>query len=216
MIFVLLIFVCVVSLIFLQFWGIEDVDPKGFWESYCIAQCTRWSVLTILMTIFLGLIFNLWLVIFETPITVQTIENLVSLQYLLLHWTVQTVVRRKIEQSLQWAIADSGPGKIATKIKRYLKIKRKQEQIMLKLFSLGHSKWGLLTFPFRGQRENCLDFCLSTYSHEESQIKSFYKTLPEAQRTQGIDALTWVISPANKNNATCIGSKFGHQVAPLA
>ena len=61
---------------------------------------------------------------------------------------------------------------------------------MLKLFSLGHSKWGLLTFPFRGQRENCLDFCLSTYSHEESQIKSFYKTLPEAQRTQGIDAFT--------------------------
>ena len=42
------------------------------------------------------------------------------------------------------------------------------------------------------------------------------KTLPEAQRTQGIDFLTWVLSPANKKNAICIGSKFGHQVAPLA
>ena len=41
------------------------------------------------------------------------------------------------------------------------------------------------------------------------------KTLPEAQRTQGIASLTWVISPANKKNATCIGSK-SHQVEPLA
>ena len=41
------------------------------------------------------------------------------------------------------------------------------------------------------------------------------KTLPEAQRTQGIDSLTWVISPA-KYNATCIGSKFGQlYVVPL-
>ena len=34
------------------------------------------------------------------------------------------------------------------------------------------------------------------------------KTLPEAQRTQGIDSITLIISPA-KNNATFSGSKFG-------
>ena len=49
------------------------------------------------------------------------------------------------------------------------------------------------------------------------------KTLPEAQRTQGIDSLTWVISPAKCHlhwlqiwptcNAISIGSNFGHQVA---
>ena len=34
------------------------------------------------------------------------------------------------------------------------------------------------------------------------------ETLPEAQRTQGIASLTWVIAPAKKN-ITCIGSKSG-------
>ena len=48
-------------------------------------------------------------------------------------------------------------------------------------------------------------YCLATAS----------ETLPEAQRTQGIDSLTWVISPA-KYNATYIGSKFGQlYVVPL-
>ena len=78
--------------------------------------------------------------------------------------------------SLFWSASSILSSFSLTKIKRYLKIKRKQEQIMLKLFSLGHSKWGLLTFPFRERRENCLDFCLSKYSHEESQVKSFHKT----------------------------------------
>ena len=49
------------------------------------------------------------------------------------------------------------------------------------------------------------------------------KTLPEAHRIQGIDSLTWVISPA-KYNATCISSKFDqlyvvpivHQIASIA
>ena len=50
----------------------------------------------------------------------------------------------------------------------------------------------------------------------QTLLRHLVKTLPEAQRTQGIASLTWVISPANKKNATCIGSKFGHQVAPLA
>ena len=43
----------------------------------------------------------------------------------------------------------------------------------------------------------------------------YKETLPEAQRTQGIDSSTWVISPAKKN-VTCIGSNFGHEVALLA
>ena len=67
-------------------------------------------------------------------------------------------------------------------------------------------------------------YMLSRQGHSKFKIrqkeasKSFknIQTLPEAQRTQGIASLTWVISPANKKNATCIGSKFGHQVAPLA
>ena len=67
------------------------------------------------------------------------------------------------------------------------------------------------------------------------------QTLPEAQRTQGIDSLTWVISPAKKNTtcigfncigqyvmqfalvpilapggATCISCKISHQMAPFA
>ena len=37
---------------------------------------------------------------------------------------------------------------------------------------------------------------------------------PKKQRTQGIDSITWVISPAKKNT-TCIGSKFGRHVVPL-
>ena len=41
------------------------------------------------------------------------------------------------------------------------------------------------------------------------------KTLPEAQRTQGIASLTCVISPAN-GGETCINSRFGHQMAPFA
>ena len=52
---------------------------------------------------------------------------------------------------------------------------------------------------------------------DRQKIQWWYssQTLPEAQRTQGIDSLTWVISPA-KYNATCIGSKFGQlYVVPL-
>ena len=41
------------------------------------------------------------------------------------------------------------------------------------------------------------------------------ETLPEAQRTQGIDTLTWFISPAKKNG-TCIGSKFVQHVIQFA
>ena len=57
---------------------------------------------------------------------------------------------------------------------------------------------------------------LGVFSQDKVGVKKGIETLPEAQRTQGIDYLTWVISPANKKNATCIGSYFGHQVAPLA
>ena len=60
------------------------------------------------------------------------------------------------------------------------------------------------------------------------------KTLPEAQRTQDIDYITWVNLSArivqnrfqwhylnwlqiwSPDGATCISSKFGHQMAPLA
>ena len=45
--------------------------------------------------------------------------------------------------------------------------------------------------------------------------KPSFKTLPEAQRTQGIASKTWVISPAN-GGSTCNSSKFGHQMAQLA
>ena len=49
----------------------------------------------------------------------------------------------------------------------------------------------------------------------ERALTHLRKTLPGAQRTQGIYSLTWVISPA-KYNATCIGSKFGQlYVVPL-
>ena len=52
-----------------------------------------------------------------------------------------------------------------------------------------------------------------TLSSEKSCLMQ--KTLPEAKRTQGIDSLIWVISPAKKN-ASCIGSKFGQlYVVPL-
>ena len=40
------------------------------------------------------------------------------------------------------------------------------------------------------------------------------QTLPEAQRTQTIDSVTWFISLI-ANLVTCIVCKFGHQVAPL-
>ena len=50
----------------------------------------------------------------------------------------------------------------------------------------------------------------------QGESATLIQTLPEAQRTQCIDSLTWVISWAIKKNATCIGSKFGHQVAPHA
>ena len=44
---------------------------------------------------------------------------------------------------------------------------------------------------------------------------SIMKTLPEAQQAQGIDSLTWVITPA-KMNANSIGSSFGQlYVVPL-
>ena len=47
------------------------------------------------------------------------------------------------------------------------------------------------------------------------KLQLWRKTLPEAQRTQGIDSLTWAISSAKKN-AICIGSKFGQlYVVPL-
>ena len=57
----------------------------------------------------------------------------------------------------------------------------------------------------------------NTGENKGKETKKTYelsKTLPEAQRTQGIDSLTWVISPA-KYNATCIGSKFGQHVMQL-
>ena len=41
------------------------------------------------------------------------------------------------------------------------------------------------------------------------------KTLPEAQQTQGVDFIIENISPAKKN-ATCIGSKFDHQMTQFA
>ena len=46
------------------------------------------------------------------------------------------------------------------------------------------------------------------------------KTLPEAQRTQGIDFITWVnltarIDQIYFSGTTWIGCKFGHQMAPL-
>ena len=50
------------------------------------------------------------------------------------------------------------------------------------------------------------------------------QTLPEAQRTQGIDSITWIMSPAKKNSNSVdkksqvkksIGSNFSYQVAPL-
>ena len=53
----------------------------------------------------------------------------------------------------------------------------------------------------------------------------FVKTLPEAQRTQGIASLTWIISPAKNQHwfqfwspggAICISCKIVHQMAPLA
>ena len=58
--------------------------------------------------------------------------------------------------------------------------------------------------------------------------KSSNQTLPEAQRTQGIESITWVIYPALEIEchlhwfqiwpivcgSTCISSKFDHQVMP--
>ena len=49
-----------------------------------------------------------------------------------------------------------------------------------------------------------------------------YQTLPEAQRTQGIDSLTLSINHITplalvpNCNAICIGSNFGHQMTLLA
>ena len=68
--------------------------------------------------------------------------------------------------------------------------------------------------------QNCQN-CNHLKGHNSSKlstivknVKIVKKTLPEAQRTQGIDSLTWVISPA-KYNATCIGSKVGQHVMQL-
>ena len=51
---------------------------------------------------------------------------------------------------------------------------------------------------------------------------NIYKTLPEAQRTQGLESTTWVnLSASNSfqirppDSATCISCKFGHQTARL-
>ena len=54
-------------------------------------------------------------------------------------------------------------------------------------------------------------------------VQIYNQTLPEAQPTQAIDSITWVISPAKKNANSVeqkiqvkdsIGSNSGHQVAP--
>ena len=65
-------------------------------------------------------------------------------------------------------------------------------------------------------------------------LKIKHKTLPEAQRTQGIDSISWVNLSARivqdwfqlhylnwlqiwwPDGTTLISSKFGHQIAPLA
>ena len=70
---------------------------------------------------------------------------------------------------------------------------------------------------------SCLHSTLSTKSLINFQ--HWEETLPEAQRTQGIESITWVISPAKKNENSVdkksqvkdfIGSNFGQQVALLA
>ena len=66
------------------------------------------------------------------------------------------------------------------------------------------------------------------------KLKFKFKTLPEAQRTQGIEFITWgnlsarivqnqfqwhylnCLQTWSPGGATCISSKFGHQMAPLA
>ena len=86
----------------------------------------------------------------------------------------------------------------------------------------------ILSLGGRLEAENNGDKCQS--QNREVQLK----TLPEAQRTQGIEFITWVNFSARKvqncfqqhylnwlqiwspDGATCISSKFGHQMAPHA
>ena len=78
----------------------------------------------------------------------------------------------------------------------FVKKKKKHESLPLVVSRCTLSK----TFPkedFCDEREAIHNFLRLCPKYE--------KTLPEAQRTQGIDSLTWAISPA-ENNATCIGS----------
>ena len=68
----------------------------------------------------------------------------------------------------------------------------------------GKTSVGILYFNRRANVQMCQRLWTTEWK---------YKTLPEAQRTQGIDSKTWVIYRAKK--ATCVSYKFGHQVATL-
>ena len=72
--------------------------------------------------------------------------------------------------------------------------------------------YSLLTFLWISDQEQItLDhICLRRRPDHNTTVQTL-----QLKRTQGIDSLTWVISQA-KYNATCIGSKFDHQIAPLA